>query len=201
MSLLLNKKINESSSLAIWNINESIKELCELSTENFPEITNPKRLSERIASRLLINSLCHSYQINYEGITKSETGKPFLLNHPAHISISHSFPYAAAIINKKKPCGIDIEKPRKQMLTIQNRFLHSSELEFQNNLEKLCIIWSTKETIYKIGNQNSFNFKESISLSFLEGNRIKGKVFVPNKEIIYDIRYEWINGFLLTYAV
>ena len=200
MPLLLNKKIDEHSAYAVWNIQETFLELPYLSPEPFPADLNPVRQAEWIVGRILVKSLCESFGIEYKGISKEDNGKPYLIDSYANISISHSFPIAAAMIHQKKPCGIDMERPREKHKFVQHKFLHESEFEYENDLEKLCIIWGGKEVIYKIFGRRFLSLKDEIKIKILSESMMEGEILKEGHEDSYSIHYEWVKDYLLAFG-
>ncbi|NQZ75102.1 MAG: 4'-phosphopantetheinyl transferase superfamily protein [Ekhidna sp.] len=200
MPLLLNKQIDQHSAYAVWNIQETFLELLYLSPEPFPAELNPIRQAEWIVGRILIKSLCEKFNIPFEGISKKDSGKPYLAGQDAHISISHSFPIAAAMIHLQKPCGIDMERPRDKLIHVQMKYLHQSEMKYQNDLKKLCAIWCSKEVIYKIFGRNFLSLKDEVKLSFESDSLIKGEILKSGYESTHAISYEWVKEYLLAFG-
>src|SRR6185295_10672061 len=92
---------------AYWQILESEAELSYLAQQTCPdEIVFPQKRLEWLAGRALIRKLAENCGLEYTGLRKDEFGKPFLKNHPHHISLSHSFPMVAAQIALNFPVGV-----------------------------------------------------------------------------------------------
>lgn len=200
MPLLLNKQIDEHSAYAVWNIQETFLDLPYLSPEPFPAELNPVRQAEWIVGRMLVKSLSEKFSIPYKGVGKHANGKPFLLDSQAHISISHSFPIAAAMIHLEKPCGIDMEQPREKLVTVQAKYLHASETQFKGQLEKLCAIWCAKEVIYKIFGRKFLSLKDEIKVTFQTEDIMTGEILKAGYEDTHEIHYEWVKEYLLAYG-
>ncbi|MFK7951647.1 MAG: 4'-phosphopantetheinyl transferase superfamily protein [Ekhidna sp.] len=200
MPLLLSKKIDEHSAYAVWNIQETFLELPYLSPEPFPAELAPVRQAEWIIGRVLVKSLCDSFGLDYQGISKYDNGKPFLENSYANISISHSFPIAAAMIHLKKPCGIDMERPREKHQLVQMKFLHKSEMKYKDDLEKLCTIWGAKEVIYKIFGRRFLSLKNEIKVEFMSDQILKGHILKEGHEDTHTVHYEWVKDYLLAFG-
>lgn len=200
MPLLLNKQIDEHSAYAVWNIQETFLELPYLSPEPYPAELHPVRQAEWIIGRMLVKTLCEKFGIQYQGIRKQDKGKPYLNDHDANISISHSFPIAAAMIHLEKPCGIDMERPRDKHEYVKMKYLHESEMQYQNDLNKLCTIWCAKEVIYKIFGRKFLSLKDEIKLSFESDSLIKGEIIKPGHETTHHIHYEWVKEYLLAFG-
>lgn len=200
MPLLLSKKIDEHSAYAVWNIQETFLELPYLSPEPFPADLNPVRQAEWIVGRILVKSLCDSFDIEYEGISKQENGKPYLKNSYANISISHSFPIAAAMIHLKKPCGIDMERPREKHVFVRDKFLHPSEMQYKDDIAKLCTIWGAKEVVYKIFGRRFLSLKDEIKIAFKSDSLMTGEILKEGHEDMHEIHYEWVKDYLLAFG-
>lgn len=200
MPLLLSKKIDEHSAYAVWNIQETFLELPYLSPEPFPADLNPIRQAEWIVGRILVKSLCDSFGIVCEGISKEENGKPYLKNSYAHISISHSFPIAAAMIHLKKPCGIDMERPREKHALVRDKFLHPTEMQYKDDIAKLCTIWGAKEVVYKIFGRRFLSLKDEIKIEFKSENLMTGEILKDGYEDLHEIHYEWVKDYLLAFG-
>jgi len=201
MPLLLSKQINANSAYAVWNIQETFLELPYLSPEPYPAELHPVRQAEWIIGRVLIKRLCEQFNIEYKGIGSEATGKPFLLDKPANISISHSFPMACAMVHLHQPCGIDIEMPRAQMVKVQNKYLHPSEFAYRNDLEKLCIIWCAKEVMYKIYGRKRLSLKDELQVSFNGDSLLHGINIKEKSHVEHQIRYEQVKDYILGYNV
>ncbi|MEM6642943.1 MAG: 4'-phosphopantetheinyl transferase superfamily protein [Bacteroidota bacterium] len=200
MPILLNKQLNNESAYAVWNIQETFLELPYLSPEPFPAELAPVRQAEWIVGRMIVKALAQKFSIEYQGIKKDEAGKPFLVGSEAHIAISHSFPIASAMIHLKKPCGIDMEKPRAKHHKVRRKFLHHTELIHEEDLNKLCTIWCAKEVIYKIFGRKFLSLKDEIKVSFLDDKTIHGEILKKGFEKTHVISYEWVKGYLLAYG-
>ncbi len=187
---------NKNSIVIIWKINESLSALQNMTKEK-SKIKNLNKQKEFYASRILIENLCKSFNIRYYGIIKNDSGKPYLKNRTENISISHSFPYVAGILNEEKKCGIDIEKIQKKILKINHKFLSKSELnKVKNNTKKNTIYWSAKESLYKLKGE-FLSFKNDIKIIELKNSfNIYGKIL--SKKILLNV--EEIDGYIITYT-
>lgn len=201
MPLLLSKKFSDHAAYAVWNIQETFLEIPYMSPDPFPANLHPIRQAEWIIGRVLIKSLCDIFQLEYKGVGVRDTGKPYLIGHNVEISISHSFPMACAMMDLKKPCGIDLERPRQKMIDVQDKFLHKSEMEHRDDLEKVCEIWCAKEVIYKIHGRKYLSLKDEIKVKFKDENTIIGEILRPEEKEKFKIHYEWVKEFVLGYSV
>ncbi|MBB6461284.1 4'-phosphopantetheinyl transferase family protein [Flammeovirga kamogawensis] len=165
----------------LWEITEDEDELYMLSKEtkdNFKHISNEKVRKQSIGGRVALNYLLNELDIVYHGIRKKENGKPFLINQPYPISISHSKNIAAAFINLEvDDIGIDIEGIQPKVLKLLPRFANENELNFAHNKNdnptNSTIIWTLKEAVYKAFGKLNIEFKSQIETQFLN-NEITG---------------------------
>src|SRR5688572_3268790 len=92
--------MGKESCWALWKIEEDEETLAYHAMESCPEevISVQKRL-EYLAGRALMKQLVEELGISYTGMKKNDAGKPFLKDSGHQVSLSHSFPYAAAQIH------------------------------------------------------------------------------------------------------
>ena len=199
MPLFLTKKINKVSTYAVWNITETATDLSLLAGFSAP-YRNDKKKCEWLATRLLVMHLVALFKIRYAGIGKTAKGKPFLLGHKANISISHSFPMAAAMIHLDAPCGIDIELPKSKLVNIQSKILHKSEYQHKNNIINLCKIWLTKEVMIKICGQTQLSFKKEVKTEFINDHQILGQIMSDEIKEHHTIGITPIFNYLLAFS-
>lgn len=155
--------------LAIWKIEET-EEFFLRYPHQPVNISHPYKRLQHLAGRFLLNFLCPEFEL--EKIRISDSGKPFLPEQDTHFSISHSGNFAAAIVSKKFPVGIDLELETPRILSVAPRFLSLEELNFlsqQAHLPALyrqlmTLFWSAKETMYKWYGKGQVDFKQDLNL-------------------------------------
>ena len=162
--LFYNKKLINGCSLAIWKIEESVEQLLshfytykEAMTTQITSMNSEKRQKEFLAVRVLISKL-----LGVENsVIYNSDGRPSLLNRDEKISISHTQGYASVIIHPNRTVGVDIEQCREKIFRIKHKFLSAFELahvDLQNELKYLTLLWSAKETLYKISDNHLVEF-------------------------------------------
>lgn len=117
----------------------------------------PKKILEYLIIRKMLKC-----KLPYHSIIYEENGEPILTPRDFEISITHSFPYAALAISTKK-IGIDIEKVNPKILKIKHKFLNDEELIWtknENELNYLTIIWTIKESLYKLHHTKYWSLKK-----------------------------------------
>ena len=199
MPLINLSKITTSKAFGIWKINESLNEINHLNKVENLNVDNKiieKKFKEKVAARMVIKKICENLKLNYYGIKKNKAGKPFLIKNNAKISISHSYPFAVALINTKNLCGIDIEKIREKVLKINPKFLDEDERKLVGiSRKKNTIFWCCKEALYKTSNKQNISFRDDINLKEKKKNiigKIKGEKF--------KLSIKEIENFIIAYT-
>ena len=194
--------------ISIWEINETIVELANALAHAVEENTkaNPKKEIHQLqwlASRLLLKKHFHQKRIQ---LHKDEFNKPslFIDNTPYHISITHAGKYAAIFISASATVGIDLELIDERILNISNKFLNEKELKLIQELEHeqakfISLIWSAKETLYKIYSRKELDFKQDIFINDIQ-EPIKGGISKLGSAFELDIHYIELENYILTYA-
>jgi phosphopantetheinyl transferase len=156
-----------NNTLALWTITESVS-FFENNVSLSPDelqiyrcFKNESRKKEWLAVRCLLQeTLKMKPQIEY-----SETGKPFLKNHPSTLSISHSRKMAGILLSNNNLTGIDIEEITRPIDKVASRFLSEREqvLIEKSGLEYGKILsWCTKEAVFKAMNHSNVDFSTQI---------------------------------------
>ena len=154
MALYKTIKVNQTTKVLIWNIEESISELSSgilLSKNSSTRMQSMKsELHQKgfLSIRYLLKEVGYSdFDLIYD-----KEGKPHLKDGK-FISISHSFIFSAIIISDDLKVGIDIEKQREKILKIAHKFTPIEEYKTIANSEalisKLTIVWGAKITNFR----------------------------------------------------
>jgi 4'-phosphopantetheinyl transferase len=164
-------------------------------------ISNPIKQLEWLAGRILTARLMTALNLTYAGIRKDDHGKPFPIAYALQLSLSHSYPYVAALIDRLAPAGIDVEQPKDKLLRIAHRVLDPSEHEDAgNDIEKHCIYWCAKEALIKIyGKKDLILSKNLIIKPFSkqkEGELI-GRIIVDDTDRVIPLQYAIHPDFVL----
>lgn len=170
--------------------------------ETIPDsLTNTNKRLEFIAARVLLHDLLRSCKLDYPGLVKDEFGKPFLKAYDFQISLSHSYPYVAAVIDRKRNVGIDLEQPKMKLLKVAPRVLSQTELEDAGtDVIKHCIYWCAKETLVKIHGKKDLVFAENLLLTpFSRQNQgeLIGRIIVDNIETTIPLQYQVHDSFVV----
>jgi phosphopantetheinyl transferase len=193
-------------SWGLWLIQESETSLREELGEiepTPPSFTNPKKRLEFLAGRLLIRQLLSSMTLPFTGIHKVPYGKPYLKNLEHHISLSHSYPYVAAIVDAKKVVGIDLEQPKDKLFRIAPRIHAPEELaDAGDNLVKHCVYWCAKEALIKVYGKKDLTLSENLKIAPFElkneGN-ISGSIIVKDGTTELLLMYQVFDEFVVVF--
>lgn len=148
------------ATILVWKYDETeeldIHQLLEPENAEKVKDYHPKKLQEVLMVRKLLKGLKPGSKILYK------EREPFLFPKDAEISITHSFPFAAIAISKNK-IGIDIEKFNPKILRVIDKFTYEDERGFipsDNEVTFYTIIWSVKESMYKIHHSKHWSLKK-----------------------------------------
>ena len=114
------------------------------------------------------------------------------------ISLSHSRSYVAVIYSKYN-VAIDIEEYRQQILKITSKFVRDDEKSVFTNLEDLTVLWSAKETMFKLTNasQNLLDF----CITRISDKALEGHVIIDGKMAnITNLSYFRNDNYSLVWA-
>jgi 4'-phosphopantetheinyl transferase len=189
---------------ALWKIDEEEKNLISAvhPFEPIPEnITHPFKRLEFLASRVLLKALLKKWNLDFQGLRKDEEGKPFFVGHEIHLSLSHSYPYVAAIIHRYKPVGIDLEQPKEKLLRIGPRVLNEDELNDAGaDIVKHCIFWCAKEALIKVYGKRHLVLSKDLAIepfSLQKQGNLIGRIIANNTSVSIQLIYRVYDNFVV----
>lgn len=165
--------------------------------EELNHISGEKRKKEFLGLRFCLKNCINSE----EKVFYTTDGKPFLENSDTKISFSHTSHWNAVIAHPFKNVGIDIEKPSEKLSRIRSKFMNRQEVEtFGENpsQETLCLIWSAKESLYKIIGNEAIDFRFQLQILKISETKIEAKHLVTNKN--FNLEYVVTPEFILVYG-
>lgn len=209
MPIIVHKTLDEERVLAVWEITETAEELQaalqfnEVEWTYLQTIKNESRRMSWLGCRVLLRQLLDT--TDFIHLHADEQGKPFLKHSPYHISLSHSGPYAAVMISKKGPVGIDIEVIGTKIKRIASKFLTEKELSFLSKAEELKHLyacWCAKEALFKWYGKGSLPFKESLVLHpfSLRDGKIATAIHLPNFDRELIVNFEGIGEYMVAWV-
>jgi 4'-phosphopantetheinyl transferase len=207
MPILKVQKTNKHSRWGLWYITETENELKKIVDADIdPSIIHTQKKLEWLAGRALLKELVFQSGFEYKGTTKDEFGKPHLLENALFISLSHSYPYVAAQIDKNQPVGIDLEQPKPKLLNIAHRVLSPEELAHAGkDIAKHCVYWCAKEAMYKLYGKRGLHFSSDLlvdNFTLANSGNLKGTIIAEGNiqypELSYIVQPDYILVFTLT---
>ena len=204
MPQISSKSLLLSSNALQWMIWEITEDLSFFQTfpENWTtnkdqEIVSQKKL-ESSAARFCLWNVCQQISEGPWDLRKDERNRPYFDQSDYHISLSHSFPFVAAIISHKKSVGIDLERFGRQVEKIGPRYLSAEEWNrWQDSHSDLTKAWTCKEAIYKAMGVQGLAFQQDIQLPSFANNPFK--IHVRDKKI--TISTEVFQDFACSIAI
>jgi 4'-phosphopantetheinyl transferase EntD len=191
---------------ALWRISETESELSDrvLPHETVPDtLVHPNKRLEFLAGRVLVKTIMEKMNLSFQGITKDEFGKPYPRGHGVHLSLSHSYPYAGALLDLNQPVGIDLEQPKDKLFRIAPRVFSPEELhDAGTSLAKHCIYWCAKEALLKVYGKKDLVFSENLLISpfreEMEGD-IRGRIIVKDRVTMISLHYIVYPNFVVVF--
>lgn len=192
---------DDNATILIWKYDEKeeldIHQLLEPENAGKVKDYHPKKLLEVLMVRKLLKGLKPDSKILYK------EREPFLSPKDAEISITHSFPFAAIAVSRNK-IGIDIEKFNPKILRVIDKFTHEYERGFiplDNEVTYYTIIWSVKESMYKIHHSKHWSLKKHYEVRPFELKHLRHiKCRVHDDRISDELkaRVEFFDDFCFT---
>jgi len=209
MAIAYRQQIDDDTEFAIWKIEEDPEELYkqlqldEGEKAYYEQLKAGKRNLHWLGTRVLLRKMLKTDE--YIDCKVDAHGKPYLVSLPYHISLSHSFDYAAVMIGKD-PVGIDIEQVKEKVERIAHKFMRKEELRFisdQHKIDQLYVCWCAKEAVYKCFGQKEVSFLDNILLEpfNFEGHGIVDAQLVKDDvNLHYEVNYMQYHDYMVGYV-
>ncbi len=210
MGIAYRKKVDNDTEFALWKIEENAEELYwQLQLDDgekafIQNLSNSKRYLHWLGTRVLLRKMLNTEE--YIDCKIDAHGKPYLTSIPYHISLSHSFDYAAVMISKNKPVGIDIEKIEQKVERIAKKFMRPEELAFINpedKINQLYACWCAKEAVYKCYGRKEVSFLNHIFLrDFVccDAGSVHASIKTDTIDLDFEVEYLQFNEYMIGYA-
>ncbi len=215
MPIILDLNIDEDCRLAIWRLEESHEQLksgLQLKQHELDIINSfksEKRVLQWLGTRLLLRTLLNTPE--YIDCQLDNFGKPYLTNYNYHISLSHSYDYAAVMLsrNPNKKVGVDMEMIKHKIKLVRHKFLSDIELSHKhvgNNINGLYACWCAKEAIYKWHGKKELEFKRDIRIKPFklneQGGQLQAVVQMKDEKQVLDVHYfKTDDGYMVGYVI
>lgn len=204
---IVQQKSNQLLQYILWKNEVNNLSLHPKDAEGLLAVRHPQKKIEYSNSRFCLKTLCENVSIRYAGIVKDKNGKPFLMNYPdISIAISHIKTHAATVValQKEAVVGIDLEQISDKIVKMAPRVLHSKELDYaQQNAVQLTVIWSAKETLYKLQGRKGITFRNQLFIHpfvLEKSGQLLGEMHLDTRSYWVELTYEVYSNFVLTYA-
>ncbi len=199
--------VNTNTKVFIWKIEESFEALSEgiQLTDNCANRVNNMKSDLHRRGFMSIRHLMALEGYTDHDLYYDEHGKPHLRDDK-HISITHSFNFAAIIISNIE-VGIDIEMQRHKILRIAHKFTPLKAYKIFANedalMRKLTIVWCAKESLYKSFAEKGVSFLEHIYVEdfMLDENKTTATVTYEGKQQKYNVDFLEFEEFTCAYAL
>ena len=206
---LFRKYSEESSTIAIWKVEESVDELRALLSnfsfyeEGYARISSDKRKLEWLAVRVLLKELCgEEKEIAYH-----PSGKPYLADGDAFISISHTQGYVAVAYSKCHEVAVDIEQYGTRVKRVAHKFIREDEqvsIQTENEIYAMLLHWSAKETMFKLMDESGVDFREHLHIHpFVPSSEgvMEAEEYLTDRNQHFQISYLTHPEYVLTYTI
>lgn len=207
MPLILRQSIENEGEIAIWRVDETPDELVANLRRagiyaDLPFFRNPGRLSEWLATRVLLSVLNVKQRIVYD-----EYGKPHLEGENIFLSISHSHNLIGVILHRHHAVGIDVEHTGDRIFRVAQKFVNDYENQWLSEpyrMEKLYIIWGAKECAFKIYGLGEVDFKDHLFVEpfeFTTNGTTSVRFKKGENDCVYQIFFQYLEQAIVTYAI
>lgn len=206
MPLYKTIKPNPATTVYVWKIEESYQELIKKIRLNQRSLDRINDMKSELHQRgfLSVRHLLKTAGYTDFDLYYNHYGKP-LLKDGKHISITHSYNFSAIIISSSE-VGIDIEKNREKITSIQDKFVNTEydSLSDEDLVKQLTVVWGAKESMYKIYPFGGLSFKNHIAINpfLFADKKSEGRVQFEDWYRKYSIYFDFFDeGFTLVYAL
>jgi len=214
MPLFQTIQFDETTKILIWEITESLEELLDrvvFLKEKTQKRLNGMKSEMHQRAFLSVRMLIQEMGFTDKDLHYDEFGKPYFNCHN-HISITHSYHFAAIIISHEK-VGIDMELQREKIQRIADKFTdyecdYLDPSSTEEYIKKLTVIWGAKEAIFKIRNEKGISFKDHINVNdfSLQESQTVSSLHFDDLIKDFDVHYQEVKSdnfegtFTLVYA-
>ncbi len=157
-------------------------------------ITTEKRKREFAAVRFLL------WRQGLKGELFYRDEVPNLTNG-THISISHSHDWVGVAFCDIHPIGMDLELIQEKVARVYEKYVHEEERELfpKSELQKATLLWSFKETVYKLMRQPGLLFSEDICVFQDISGQFKARVSAEAGIFKVPLAHQIIEQYVLTF--
>lgn len=201
-------RVGEDTRQGLWQISESREELAAILGTRLNDKAAALSKVESAglhwyASRVLLQEMFSEGAIH---LHKNQYNKPYLFidETPYFISITHSHEWAGVMVSQTCDLGMDLEKNDIRIERVCHKFMNDAEQDFASDTLTKTLIWSAKESMYKVYGEKELDFRKHMSVqAFTPGEQgiFKGVVSKSGTKLELLIHYRLIEHFVLTYSM
>ncbi len=200
--------LDVQSQIGFWQIKESVEQLkqqCVIKPDLLTLLPNmvEQRQKELLAVRCLLLTMTQNPNLY---IQYDDCRNPFLSDEYQTIAITHAQNRVGLFLSKqnKQALGLDLEYVSERISRLQQKFMNEQELAFvQNDLVKATLIWSAKETLYKLYGKKGLDFRNNMQIDHFVLSKKGHFMGTIKNEILHQsfkIRYLVEKERVLTYC-
>ena len=213
-------RLSPTAVLGLWHRTETAAALGALLPAGapysalLPPTAGPERQGQWLAGRVLAHAAAATLWPGAPGLwvhNDATTGRPYLggpgVPAGAVVSLSHSGAWAAALLATGGRAGVDVELVRDKARRIATKFLSATELAAAQAVgtdAHFTLLWSAKETLYKLAERRGLIFKEQLLLdSFVPASagEIPMELRLADNQSRHRVCYSQpAAGYVLTYC-
>ena len=166
---LFYKTSRDGYTVGVWKIEETVDELLQdlPNRDYFENELERFKAPHRKLEWLSVRALLFTLMGRQVPIAYKESGKPYLDDNSAYVSISHTKSYVAVIISIESPVAIDIEQYSPRVRKVCSKFVREDEelrLFQGDDTWSMLLLWSAKETLFKSIDLSEIDFKEHLHI-------------------------------------
>ena len=178
-----------------------------------PATADANRLRQWLAARVLLHRLLPELlpTDSETWLENDASGRPLLRGpRPAAttVAVSHSGEWAAVLLSVRDSVGVDIEVVRGKAQRLAAKFLSETEAAaaaLTPTAAHFTLLWSAKETLYKLAGRRGLIFKTQLLLDDFEpvaSGTIPAVLWLDGVATRHRVCYcQLAPGYVLTYAV
>ncbi len=210
MPRIIDIKTLPDGDLGVWRIEEDVEELkskIQWSAEDkkrFEAHNDGERSKHWLYSRILLREMLHTSR--FIELDADAFGKPFLVNFPQKLSISHSGDMVAIMLSNNHECGMDIQIMKPNIERIAHKFINKEEwksLNDETRFEQMYLFWCCKEALYKYYGKKNLAFKENLGLvpfSWSPEGEVMGIIKKDDYYKELSVYWKTIDDYLITWV-
>lgn len=124
-----------------------------------------------------------------------------MLKNATHISISHSHGWVGVAFCEQHRIGMDLELIQEKVARVYEKYVHEEERELfpKSDLQKATLLWSFKETVYKLMRQQGLLFSENICVFEDASGQFKAHVSAEAGIFEVPLGHQIMEQYVLTF--